>query len=160
MCMTGTRVPAIDEIESWIEGCNRSIFWYCGMAGAGKSSLMATLHQRLAMQASEHPRIEEKKKDDKRMAVKGSSLAAFIRCDFNRPSNTDKLIPTMAHALCCLNMETRTAISRVLSMVTVMDTSPSSAKEQLTLLLQQLLMSMRGIEGERSWVIMTGGWNG
>lgn len=48
----------------------------------------------------------------------------------------------------------------LLSMATVMDMSPSSATEQLTLLLQQMLMSMRGVEDKRSYVIMADGWNG
>lgn len=61
VCMAGTHVPAIAEMQSWIEGRNGSIFWCCGMAGAEKSSLMATLHQLLARQASEHPQIEEKR---------------------------------------------------------------------------------------------------
>ncbi len=157
-CMAGTRVHAIDEIERWIEGRNGSTFWCRGMAGTGKSSLMATLHQRLAMQTGEPFRIEEELGDDKKAAVKGSSLAAFIRYDRNRPSNTDKLIPTIAHALCCLNPEVRTAISRVIKHNhSVVDMSPSSAKEQFRLLLQQPLMSIRGLEDGPSLVIIVDG---
>ncbi|PBK87902.1 hypothetical protein ARMGADRAFT_1034504 [Armillaria gallica] len=77
-CMAGTHIHTIDEIERWIEGCNGSTFWCHGMAGTGKSSLMATLHRCLAMQAGKPFQIEEKLGGNKKAAVKGSSLATFI----------------------------------------------------------------------------------
>ncbi|KAK0204320.1 hypothetical protein DFS33DRAFT_878717 [Desarmillaria ectypa] len=157
-CMAGTRVQAIDEIEKWIAGRNGSTFSCRGMAGTGKSSLMATLHQRLTMQANDHFQIEDEIGGNKRVEIKGSALAAFIRYDRNTPSNTDKLIPTIAHSLCHLNPEIRTAISRVIKHnQSVVDMSPSSAKEQFKLLLQQPLTSIRGLEDGRSLVIIIDG---
>ncbi|KAK0437179.1 hypothetical protein EV421DRAFT_1075834 [Armillaria borealis] len=163
-CMRGTRVQAINQIENWIDRRDGGTFWCRGMAGTGKSSLMATLHKRLTIQACDRLENESEAGEDDRTSVsaRGASLAAFIRYDRNTKPSADKLIPTIAHSLCGLNPsiypDIRTAISRVVrDNQSVLDMS-SSAREQFRLLLQRPLIDIRGLlEDKPSLVIIVDG---
>ncbi|KAG8965984.1 hypothetical protein FRC03_012719, partial [Tulasnella sp. 419] len=46
-CLEDTRVRLLDQIEQWAEDPNsRPIFWLCGMAGTGKSTIARTVAKR------------------------------------------------------------------------------------------------------------------
>lgn len=46
-CLDKTRVDLLDEIDSWVEGEDeRCIFWLCGLAGTGKSTIARTVARR------------------------------------------------------------------------------------------------------------------
>ncbi|EOA91948.1 hypothetical protein ACJQWK_03400 [Exserohilum turcicum] len=43
-CLENTRTDLLERIHSWVEGLNeRHIFWLCGLAGTGKSTLARTV---------------------------------------------------------------------------------------------------------------------
>ncbi|KAG9082943.1 hypothetical protein FS749_006451, partial [Ceratobasidium sp. UAMH 11750] len=48
-CLEGTRVRILDDIESWARDANRStsLYWLYGPAGSGKSSIAASISERL-----------------------------------------------------------------------------------------------------------------
>ncbi|KAK0439450.1 uncharacterized protein EV420DRAFT_1174949 [Desarmillaria tabescens] len=168
-CMKGTRVQAIGVIENWIDGRNGGTLWCRGMAGTGKSSLMATLHERFTIRASGRLVNEDAVGLDKRAcaATRGACLAAFIRYDRSTARSTtadkliyttDTLIPTIAHSLCGMNPDIRAAIADVVKdNPSAAKMSPSSAEEQFRLLLQQPLTGIRGLENGPSLVIIIDG---
>jgi len=47
-CLPGTRVSILEEIITWSEGSNSAhLFWLCGMAGTGKSTIARTVTRKL-----------------------------------------------------------------------------------------------------------------
>jgi hypothetical protein len=47
LCMSGTRIAILDEIEGWCHRSEKSIYWLHGMGGLGKTAVAASLCQRL-----------------------------------------------------------------------------------------------------------------
>jgi hypothetical protein len=45
-CLPETRVDLLQEIQNWVEGPNKSIFWLNGLAGTGKSTIARTVARR------------------------------------------------------------------------------------------------------------------
>lgn len=57
-CLEGTRVELLDEVHSWIQGDVKAIpkqeriFWLCGQAGTGKTTVSLTIAERLQKENS------------------------------------------------------------------------------------------------------------
>ncbi|GIZ48192.1 hypothetical protein CKM354_001126300 [Cercospora kikuchii] len=57
-CLEGTRSEILRNIQQWVDGSDeKSIFWLCGKAGTGKSTISRTIAQRLnqSQSLSEQP---------------------------------------------------------------------------------------------------------
>ncbi|KAF1820840.1 WD40 repeat-like protein [Dissoconium aciculare CBS 342.82] len=51
-CLEGTRMEIIDLVDTWMnDPVSKRIFWLCGMAGTGKSTLSRTIAQRCKTQS-------------------------------------------------------------------------------------------------------------
>lgn len=49
MCLPGTRVEVLQEIHDWVSSAkSKCIFWLCGMAGTGKSTISRTVPLKLS----------------------------------------------------------------------------------------------------------------
>ena len=46
-CLEGTRQKLIEQINSWCHQSHQKVFWVCGMAGTGKSTLIRTVARQI-----------------------------------------------------------------------------------------------------------------
>ncbi|KAG8952076.1 hypothetical protein FRC03_012274 [Tulasnella sp. 419] len=82
-CLEETRVELLKQIQQWVEDPNsRTIFWLCGMAGTGKTTITRTLAKGL---------------DESNYL--GASF--FFSRDEDNRRTTDLLFPTIAYQLAC-----------------------------------------------------------
>jgi len=95
-CLPGTRVELLDDIRSWIaDRMGKRIFWLCGMAGTGKSTISRTVAQTL--------------KEEKRP----SATFFFKRGEADR-KHAGLFIPTIARQLADMLPSLGRAIGRAL----------------------------------------------
>ncbi|KAJ6263478.1 Vegetative incompatibility protein [Drechslerella dactyloides] len=47
-CLPETRIEVLREIEDWAQSQGKAVFWLCGMAGTGKSTIARTVAQHFA----------------------------------------------------------------------------------------------------------------
>ncbi|KAK0229531.1 hypothetical protein EDD85DRAFT_850740 [Armillaria nabsnona] len=140
-CMPGTRIRAIKFLRTWIDTRISNTLWCRGMAGTGKSSLMATLYGDLTSRA-----------------IIPCSFAAFLRYDRNIPAESSGLIINIAYSLCKSSYDLRRAISQVIEEKPwVLKMSTTSAKEQFRLLLQEPLRSIHELTDRGPLVVIIDG---
>ncbi|PBK98147.1 hypothetical protein ARMGADRAFT_569013 [Armillaria gallica] len=138
-CMQGTRVATINTMVSWIAQCDGKMMWCRGLAGAGKSSLMGTLHDLLTADIGGRSR-----------------LAAFVRYDRIEYSNANKLITSIAYALGTFDVRIGMTISKVIetsrTVMTMLD-----LKAQFQLLLRGPLELVPDLVDEGPLVVIIDG---
>ncbi|KAK0493883.1 hypothetical protein EDD18DRAFT_395880 [Armillaria luteobubalina] len=140
-CMPGTRRQAIKYLHTWIVTGLGNTLWCRGMAGTGKSSLMATLYGDLTSRA-----------------IIPCSFAAFLRYDRNIPAESSSLISNIAYSLCKSSYGLGRAISQVIEEKPWVLRMPiTSAKEQFRLLLQDPLRSIHGLADRGPLVVIIDG---
>ncbi|KAK0493869.1 hypothetical protein EDD18DRAFT_1107838 [Armillaria luteobubalina] len=137
-CMKGTRVETINFIISWIAKCSPGMLWCTGLAGTGKSSLVGTLHEVLAIHAGSRNR-----------------LGAFIRYDRIVYSDASHSITRIAYSLGMYDTRIGTAISAVIRRNR--GVPAYSASEQFRLLLQEPLESLLELADEGPLVVIIDG---
>ncbi|KAK0492541.1 hypothetical protein EDD18DRAFT_461604 [Armillaria luteobubalina] len=138
ICMKGTRVETINFIISWIAKCSPGMLWCTGLAGTGKSSLVGTLHEVLAIHAGSRNR-----------------LGAFIRYDRIVYSDASHSITRIAYSLGMYDTRIGTAISAVIRRNR--GVPAYSASEQFRLLLQEPLESLLELADEGPLVVIIDG---
>ncbi len=142
--MEGTRMRAMADLRTFItdsEGKSGTL-WCRGMAGTGKSSLMASLYGDLTSRAK----------------IRCSSTV-FIRYDRNIRADPSKIISTIARFLCdAVPFDVCCAISRAIETNPwVVKMSISSTKDQFSQLLQQPLRSIAGLARRGPLVVIIDG---
>ncbi|KAK0464171.1 hypothetical protein IW261DRAFT_1524318 [Armillaria novae-zelandiae] len=136
-CLDGTREQVLKSMEDWILKCNGGSLWCTGMAGMGKSSLMATLCKRLGVNS-----------DGNR-----SQLGCFIRYDRKTYTDTSQLVSTIAYSLCVLDEGIAGAISEA---VRIRGLSVSETQDKFRILLREPLASVQ-LDKRRPIVIIVDG---
>ncbi|KAL0567707.1 hypothetical protein V5O48_014287 [Marasmius crinis-equi] len=96
-CLHGTRQRTLSRILGWIESEGEgSLLWLSGIAGSGKTSVMATVHDRLADVGCDTP------------------LAAYVRfhrVDFPSPS---KFVAALVYRLVCFDKLLGVEVAKIL----------------------------------------------
>ncbi|KAL0568894.1 hypothetical protein V5O48_013083, partial [Marasmius crinis-equi] len=116
-CLAGTRQKTLSEVVDWIIRGKESILWISGVAGCGKSSVMATLNDYL-------------------INLSPSRLATFIRFDRFELNSPSVFVRTLAEQLSRFDSRIGASIARVV------DTRPQISNH--TQLAEQFRALIRG----------------
>ncbi|KAL0573601.1 hypothetical protein V5O48_008360 [Marasmius crinis-equi] len=118
-CLLGTRRRTLSEILSWISTGEESLLWLSGIAGSGKSSVMATLHDYLAQ------------------IGRSGRLAAYVRFHRSTFASPSKFVKALAYRLASFDRRLGAEIATVLDDQPVILQQPL-ANQLLSLVTQPL----------------------
>ncbi|KAL0570847.1 hypothetical protein V5O48_011110 [Marasmius crinis-equi] len=138
-CLPNTRQETLRKVIDWTMQGKESIMWISGVAGCGKSSVMATLHKYL-------------------VGLPRSRLAAFIRFDRLELDNPSVFVCTLAHQLAMFDSRIGASVARVV------ETRPqisdhSSLSEQFRALVHGPLIVENAIRDEGPIVVLVDGFD-
>ncbi|EIW79007.1 hypothetical protein CONPUDRAFT_59481, partial [Coniophora puteana RWD-64-598 SS2] len=123
MCLPGTRVKALDTLETVLTQTDRKVVWFFGGPGSGKSSIAYSIADRLRSQ---------------------NRLAAtffFSRKHLNR-SNTDRVFLTIGYQIGLLHHQAKSRIIRAIRHDPTLLESHKSRGDQLERLVAEPLRSL------------------